>query len=356
MSSDKQPLWNKLVNAKLVQGPPPKMEEPESPWYIKLLLALSGWIASLFLLGFVAVAFSDIFENSFTSFIAGGLMIAGAFAILQIPKNEFLQHLMLAVSLAGQALMVWGIAVDSTQDNLVYVWGLITVMQLLLAILMPDFVHRVWSAFAAAIAFSMTMQLLQLPYLNNCIILFLACWLVLNEFHFPEQIRKFQAISYGLILALIPLKGSALFPSQSFSWLIGSSETIDPPWLDELFLALTMFYLVFKLLQRFSKPMFTVFSISTLFTTLLLCVLSMQAQGISVAMAIMLLGFSVSNRILLGLGICSLLFYISTYYYQMQTSLLDKSITLVIIGSVLLIVRYLILRALKHQQEVAHVS
>lgn len=355
-NNNKLELWSKLADADLVQGTAIDAEESDSPWYINLLLALSGWIAALFLFAFIAISFADILENRLATFITGGLMIAIAFITLRLPKNEFLQHLMLAFSLAGQALMVFAIYADTSEDNLVYAWGMITIMQLLLALLMPDFVHRVWSAFATAIAFSITLQLLQLPAMESGVILLLSCYLVLNEFHYPTQIRKFQALYYGLILALIVLKSTALFTAHPINWITGAKSNIPYPWLDELLLAAVIFYLVFNLLQRYRQPRFTIFTLLILFCTLLLCALSMQVQGITIAMAIMLLGFAVSNTILLSLGIVSLLFYSSTYYYQLHTSLLDKSKTLLILALALLVLRYLIVRFTVDKKEPPHAS
>lgn len=355
-SSDTNTLWDKLRDAALVQGTPPDIKASDSPWYIKLLLAFSGWMAALFLFAFIALGFAEILENRLATFIAGGVLIASAFVILRLPRNEFLQHLMLAVSLAGQALMVFALYADTAGDNLFYVWGMIAIMELILALIMPDFVHRAWSAFAFAIALAITLQLRYLPAIESAIILFLASWLVLNEFNYPTQIRKFQALSYGLILALITLKSVALLTYHPNNWITGENTNRSYPWLDELLLAGVVLYLVFSLLRRYQKPLFTVFTLATLLATLLLCALSTQMQGLTVAIAIMLLGFSVSNRILLSLGIASLLFYSANYYYQLHATLLDKSQTLLIIAIVLLILRYLIVRFSADKKETSHGS
>ena len=47
---------------------------------------------------------------------------------------------------------------------------------------------------------------------------------------------------------------------------------------------------------------------------------------------------------LLGLGIASLLFYISSYYYLLDATLFAKAQTLLIVGLVLLAVRWLMVR------------
>ena len=44
-------LWNDLSSQGLVSGDVPSDENIESPWYVRLLIGLSGWIAALFMLG-----------------------------------------------------------------------------------------------------------------------------------------------------------------------------------------------------------------------------------------------------------------------------------------------------------------
>ena len=110
-------------------------------------------------------------------------------------------------------------------------------------------------------------------------------------------------------------------------------------------------YVVWHLLQRYGQAISERLSITALLGTLLLCAVSMEVQGITVGMFIILLGFAGANRVLLGLGIVSLLFYVSSYYYLLDATLLAKSQTLLIVGLVLLILRWLMLRILPVKKE-----
>jgi len=58
---------------------------------------------------------------------------------------------------------------------------------------------------------------------------------------------------------------------------------------------------------------------------------------------IVLLGFANGNRVLVGLGIASLLFYVSGYYYLLDATLLVKSGVLAATGAVLIAARWLVL-------------
>lgn len=355
MSRQYEPLWTTLLQAGLVQGSAPEADRLESPWYVKGLLAFSGWLAALFLLGFIAVAFQFILKSGAVSFITGAAMIGGAFAILRIPKNEFFEHLGLTVSLAGQALVVWGIF-ETTEKNDELAWVLIALLQVPLAVVMPNFVHRVFSSFVAAFAFAMALSSIGVPYVFSGIVMFLAASLWLNEFRYPQHMRKIRAISYGLVLALIQLKGSALFGYASMSWRSGrnASELWVQPWMGEVLTGVVTLYVVWQLLQRHGHAITDRLTITALLATLLLCAVSLEAGGITAGMVIMLLGFAGGNRVLLGLGIASLLFYISSYYYLLDATLLDKALTLLIVGFVLLAVRWVMLRITSVEKETKH--
>jgi uncharacterized membrane protein len=67
---------------------------------------------------------------------------------------------------------------------------------------------------------------------------------------------------------------------------------------------------------------------------------TLKAQGIGLATIILLVGYAQGNRVLAGLGIFSLLAYLTYYYYSLQFSLLEKSIWLIVCGGALLVVRF----------------
>jgi hypothetical protein len=360
MSTQNTQVRAKLLQAGLIEGAAPETGKLDSPWYVKVLLGFSGWLAALFLLCFIGIGFDLIITNSTATLITGGLMIVGAFALLRISKNEFVEHLALAVSLAGQALVVFALF-DGFGLDRIMVWLLVGLLQLSLALVMPNFVHRVFSSFVAAMAFNMVLSFQGLHYAIGGIVMFMAalCWLY--EFSHPQQMRAKQAIGYGLVLALMLFKGTTLYGyHRMIDWLDGEFapnqlELLDKPWLNEIITGMVVLYVVWHILQRYGQPVSERISIIALLGTLLLCVVSVKVQGITIGMVIMLLGFAGANRVLLGLGIMSLLFYISFYYYILDTTLLAKSQTLLIVGLVLLFVRWLMLNVIPVNKEAKHV-
>jgi len=355
MSRQTQQMWTTLVQAGLVHGPAPKTRMPDSPWYVKVLLAFSGWLASLFMLGFIAVSLNFLLESSFATFAVGDVMIVGAYAFLCTHKSDFFEHLALSASLAGQALIVW-VIFDNFNGTGATAWLLVALLQVPLAVFMPSFIHRVLSSFAAVFAFSAALIAIGTPNVFGSVIMLLAAWLWLNEFRYPQHIKKFQAIGYGLALALIFQQSPVLLGLGSMDFLISYKQTTpwDRPWMGEVLASAVTLYVVWQLLQRRGWAISDRLAIASLLGTLLICLVSVEAPGITAGMVVMLLGFAGGNRVLLGLGVVSLLSHISSYYYLLDATLLAKAQTLLIVGLVLLAVRWLLLRFLPPENEVKH--
>ena len=343
--TQQQILWQQLQDKALVNGEFQPAETLDSPWFIKLLLALSGWFASLFILGFLLLILQDLIESSMTCFIVGFGMIFMAYQALKNEPSEFQEHLMLAFSLAGQALIAWAIfMIDNTIFSL-FPWLAIFVIQSCLSLIMPHYIHRVCSAFFASIAFTVCFHYLQLSAFTSASLLLLALLLVLNEWRFVKWQPTFEAISYGVIFLIIPLKASYIIGYDLAYWL--NESTLESSWyyyLDELLLLFTMLYLVVTLLSRSQHRFPVKTKLAIIGATICLCLLSMEASGITIGFALLILGFSNSNKILQGLGITSLLFYISSYYYLLTLTLLEKSVILLMMGLFILAIRFALLK------------
>ena len=356
MSRSVQELWDTLHQAGLAENAAPTDQAPESPWYVKLLLAFSGGVAAFFLLGSITMEFSFILENSAVSFITGVVMIGAAFALLRAPGNPFFQHLALAGSLAGQALVIF-VIFDTTRSPGVYAWLGVFALEVVLAAVIPDFVHRVFSSFIAAVAFTRVLTYLGYPHIAGGLLLLAAAFCWLREFRYPLRIKTIQAAGYGLVLTLILFKATHLTGHHA-GWLFFTGDLPGfktVPWMGEALIAAAALCVVWHLLGRYGQAMSGMISISAMLAALLVCIVSMKVQGLTVGMVILLLGFAGANRVLMGLGIVSLLFYISAYYYLLHTTLLIKSLTLLAVGLLLLSLRGGMLRMIPAPKEKHHV-
>lgn len=343
--TQQQILWQQLQDKALVNGDFQSHETQDSPWFVKCLLAFSGWITSLFIFGFFLLTLQDLIDNSSVCLAVGFGMVLMAYQILKNKPAEFLEHLMLAFSLAGQALIAWAVFMIDNSAFYLFPWLVIFSLQSILSLLMPHYIHRACSAFFASIALTICFHYLQLSAFTSASLFLLALLLVLNEWRSVKWQSTFEAISYGIILWLIPLKAFYAIGYDLAYWL--NETTLAPSWyryLDELLLLFTMLYLVITLLSRRQHSLSFNTRAAIIGATICLCILSMQAPGITIGFALLILGFSNSNKILQGLGITSLLFYISSYYYLLTLTLLEKSAILLVMGLFILTVRYALLK------------
>lgn len=344
-------VWSVLQQKGMVTGDKPPVAAYESPWYVKTLLAFCGWLAAIFVFGFLAVGISDLLDNPAACLLVGFLLIAGAYKFLAGNPSVFSEHLALAVSLAGQGL--WLVAIfDFSGSEDVLAWLCMSLIQAVLAWLMPNFVHRVFSAFASAFSLAAVCAELDAAFVGGSLLMLPMAWLWLNEFRYPQKHRQLLAIAYGLTLALVLVKSTNIVVGGDWFWRSSIVSMAWPgAWLGELINALVMLFVSWQLLRRYQPDSRTIAVV--MMGTLIFCIASFQAQGLSVGLMLVLLGFASSNRILLGLGTVALLFYISAYYYQLQITLLEKAQTLLIIG-ILMLAAYGLLRRFYRQPEADH--
>ena len=101
-------LWEQLTSA----GCAGDLPEPvvSNPWYVKLMLAFSGWLASLFLFAFSVPPYPALLDEPSFCLMLGLGLNAGTFALLRKQPSDFVEHIGLAVSIAGQGLVAFGAA------------------------------------------------------------------------------------------------------------------------------------------------------------------------------------------------------------------------------------------------------
>ena len=73
--------------------------------------------------------------------------------------------------------------------------------------------------------------------------------------------------------------------------------------------------------------------------------MSIYVSGLLATSLIIIIATANSQRVLLGLSVIALVGYIFWYYYQLDTSLLVKSVSLFVIGIALLLLRWLLIKS-----------
>jgi hypothetical protein len=331
-----------LRDGGLVVGEMPVGGDASAPWFVRVMLGIAGWIGALFLLGFVGAGFAFVFRNSGAAAVLGAAACAAAVAIFRVaPKNDFVAQFGLAVSLAGQALLVYAVG-DWMDGSIVAIAFFVALQQALLFVLVPSFVHRLWAVWSGVVAATIALMDAGLFGFVPAVTTAAFAWVALSEFRVARHGPLVRAGVYGLALAagqVAVLPGgllSELFYGHSHR---GLSLGMPGVWLARLALAAVLVFAAVVLLRRERVALDSGPGRIGLAVALLLGLVSIKAPGVGPAAVILIVGYANADRVLTGLGIVALLGYLSQYYYSLHATLLEKSGLLVAAGLALLLVR-----------------
>ena len=343
----RQALWARLSEAGLVEGPEPPRVLAGTPWFVRIMLGIAGWIGALFLLGFVGVGFASIMESAAASFILGAITCTAAAMLFRAnPHGGFVGQFGLAISVAGQALIGFAL-IRWFEGSFTTIAVAIALMQVVLFALIGNFIHRVWSAWMAAVAATWALGNLGLPAFALAMVTFAFVWIWLAEFDHPRRSALVQAAGYGLAIAIIQTIAmdsapwSGLVFGRGTGKIFGGETSVV---IGKLISGTVLIWVMLKILRREGVDWRSGAGRVALAGALILAIVSWKAPGVGPATLILVIGFANGNRVLAGLGVVALLGYLSHYYYVLHATLLEKSVLLAVSGIVLLTVRFAIRR------------
>jgi len=339
MTNNVNDLSVRLSQAGIPLNQPTSPAQLPTPWFVRTLQAFSGWLAALFLLGFIAMGVVFVVESPGASMGLGLAMIGTAYGLFRRARSDVLEHLALAISLAGQLLVAWAL-VEWWEASFYSPWALLGWslfgLQCVLALIMPSQVHRSFSAFVASLALYMALATSAMAVVTSGLVLLAITLLWLNEFRWPQRLRAVQAWSHGLLLGLLSMQG-LMHGGQSFAFWFdaygNNAFAWSAPWLNGVSVALSLVLLLYKISH--SKFHWVLY-----LSPIALLLVSFYAPGVGQGLVVLLLGFAIGHRLVMGLGVFSLLMGIGSYYYWLDATLLTKALTLLVLGGVLLALRW----------------
>ena len=357
-TAGRESLWGRLRAAALVEGDVPPPDTARSPWYVRVMLGVAGWIGALFMIGFLGVGFEFVFKNTTVTFVTGAAVCAGAAVLFRAnPHGNFTGQFGLAVSLAGQALMIYALA-RVFELSFSAAALAIALQQALLFVLVPNFIHRVWTSWSGAYAAVYALSHAGLQAFAPAAVTLGFLWPWLAEFDHPRRGELLRAAGYGLALAAV--QTAVMHGSLWAMWLTGDMSGRGSPGaevlarLGDLASGLVLVWAVLRLLKREGVGLGEGHGRIALAGAVLLALISLKAPGVGPAAAILVVGFANGNRVLAGLGVFALLGYLSHYYYALHATLLEKSALLAGAGLVLLAARFALRRWWPGTKEVQH--
>jgi hypothetical protein len=350
-------LWGRLSAAGLAEGDRPPAPAAESPWYVRAMLGAAGWIGALFLTAFIGAAFYFVMENAASAMIVGLILCGAAFGLfMRFDGNDFVEQFALVISLLGQVMLCIGLGqLLEKQEAAFYLAVAAVEAGLVLAV--PNFLHRVLAACGAAVAIALAINALQLHGLTAPILCAGLAWIWLEPARWATGGRLWRPVGYGLVLALILVEtfrlagGPSLFgmAAERPSWI-----ALHGPLIGRALAAAILVWTASAIARREGFAANTRTMVAACAAALVIGLLGLGAPGFASALIVLLLGFAAGNRLLLALGILSLLGFVSHFYYSLHATLLEKSGLMAVTGVVLLAAFVLLRRRPPAAREHAH--
>lgn len=320
---DNLTLWQQLQQAGLVAGELPRSSQPH--WSSRLLLGLVGWVAALFLIFFLFMAFNKPDH----ALLLGAVLLAGAYALNRSQRGDLWDQFVLALALAGDGWLLYGL-LDRLDIKLALPWFGLCLLSLAIAVLFEHWLLRLFHSGAAALLLTLALaclglQLLALPLVMAAITF---CWLRADRD--PERHPLYHAISMGLALSLLVL-GRMHHPLWD-----GGGSMLDelglsrlPLWLNPLLCAALLLAVMVKL----RLP---------LLWGIPLVIMSAIIPGMGAGALVLILGFYGGSLGLMSLSALLLGGFGALYYYDLGLTLMTKSWLLLGSGALLLGARQLL--------------
>ena len=278
----------------------------------------------------------------------GIVLSAVAFAAFTHKKtrhNTFWQSMAFAIGVAGQLYLVkviFGSDFESPLDT----WLLLG-LQVLMTLIMPSFIYRLCSSIIALGCVAYLLGHYQVPELIlGTLALIMTVANLERRYILVQRLPNAwrtgamtisHAITYASAIWLIVL--SVYIVNAEYNRDFVSNVFVYNYIIAQGPLILASLYATYLILKRYhiaplAKPSLIIMSI-----VILLGVLTVYAAGLLATSLVIAIAFANSQRVLLGLGILSLVCYIFWYYYQLDTTLLVKSGSMLIIGLAVLLLR-----------------
>lgn len=313
-----------------------KKPKTRSAWYIRLFAGFSAWMAAVFLIAFLFLAAN--LDDETVALITGIVFISVALGInITGLRNDFMRQLGLALSLAGQTLFIVGLV--SIFDDSFIVPLLIIAVEVVLIIAYRDRFHRFLSVVIIVVTILYVIIDQRAYDLVHILIFALAISPVLlyqreHSFLISGMDELVRPVGIGIAASLL---GLLILPLYGVIF-------IQRWWITAILLLAVHLYLVWKITIDLQRSMSSGAIPWLLVGSVILAIPAIRMPGILGATIILLLGFWRNNRSLIGLASAFLLFYVSAFYYTLDSTLLEKSFALMATGVVLIGLRYVILR------------
>lgn len=315
-----EPVTAETLSAELIQrgainrnAAPFAFRSRERPWFISALLGIAGWLAGIFTLVFVAALFEP--RGSGAYLVIAAILVSAAFGLYAADRqNAFFDQLALALSIAGQVAAT--VAVADITESAAATAGIVAVMQCVLVVIMPNRLARSIAAFFACIAWALAIRF---------------AWWGEVAWSGPRAAVALAPSLAGWFVIWAPVAALVIAAiAGEAKWMAGKARQLVRPALGGMLLALTFGTLASAPLDTFETLWGSNAKPHTNWLAL------WPLLDVAAALLAAFCAFRLRSTALLGLAIGAALLHVVHFYYLLGTTLVMKSVIMLILGALLL--------------------
>ncbi|OJH35325.1 DUF4401 domain-containing protein [Cystobacter ferrugineus] len=316
-----------------------------TPWFVNVLSGLGAWVASVFLVIFLALFLLD---DSKTGAIVTGLLItAGAVVLRRASSHVFITQLALSAGLAGQGFFLVGVGSLWRSEATIALAAL--VLQLVLLVVYPDTLQRFLSTLFAGLSLLYLLRV-HAPAVVADVALVgitaLAHVLLLQQGRLQSRVRVAPLVTpaaFGLITTLFWVLLMRTWFQGFYQYFFRKGGEL-PAGVLTLGLAAVTLYSAWRVMEETRAGPGGAAGVTAFAALALTALLTLNTPGVIAALGVLMLGFHRRNAVLLGLAVLFILVFGVSYYYDLKMSLLAKSLALLGSGLLMLGLRLFIAR------------
>lgn len=328
----------------------------DMPWFLQLFFGCSGLLASLLLVGFLTLILVqlDAFDRVMVRVIVAVALTAVGFILFnhQYTRGRtFSTSLAFTLSITGQIYAALALFDNGLGEPLT-VW-LLLLMQVLMTLIMPNFIYRLLSAIAALICVIYLLSFYHLPEVGLGLLALITSITNLQRYQLLLRMPAKWRISISHLIRAIAYASAVVLLSVSVYFIAaaygrdfangGGAFSYDYVSAQGL-LILASLYTAYLILKRYQTKLRSKASLLIGCAIIVLGIMSVYVAGLLATSLVIVIAIANSLRVLLGLAVFALVGYIFWYYYQLNTSLLVKAGSMFIIGTGMLLMRWLLVK------------
>jgi hypothetical protein len=324
-----------------------KVKNDKSSIAIKILSVLGGFLATLAFLGFLLIA--GLYDSEVGLVITGVIFLAVALWLNIVHNKLIIDTLSVSAYAIGLCLFAFGLSELEFGDNT------ICFLLMLIALLTIGITKNYILSFISTLTINGSFiflivenDLYNLIHIYNAILLVLLTYVFLNEAKLLADNRFLSklynpirmGLVFSLLIGLVFVGQRGIFDFEiKYVW---ASSIITIP------LTLYVISIITKIIGvTKTNSLYLIYALCLLFL-----IPTTMSPAISGTLLIILLCFLVNYKTGLTIGVLSFVYFISQYYYDLNYTLLTKSIILFLSGIVFLLFYVFTHKKLGHNEKV----